>query len=47
MKMKCFIWFKTGTDMRGGGERVEILIQQVWFCSAGGSFRKKNELKSR
>lgn len=19
MKMKCFIWFKTGTDMRGGG----------------------------
>lgn len=20
MKMKCFIWFKTGTDMRGGGE---------------------------
>lgn len=21
MKMKCFIWFKTGTDMRGGEGR--------------------------
>lgn len=34
MKMKCFIWFKTGTDMRGGGRNSDsagVLLQRGRF----------------